>query len=137
MTHWLKQRREILKITQDQLAERLCAGGMNITKAAISKWELGKASLPLQTTSNRHLLAHALELTIPELLALDGYEIAPNPNWSHETRLIAALVETLSPEDRETILVMVNHLKSKNTTSQPSRKHSPTSINPLNKSANG
>ncbi|MBC7870582.1 MAG: helix-turn-helix transcriptional regulator [Chitinophagaceae bacterium] len=110
--HWLKQRRDILGITQDQLAERLTSGGMQITKAAISKWEKGKTPLPLQTAHNRHLIATALELAISELLVLDGYEI--DIDFSRETRLIATLCETLSSQDREFILIMVNHLKTRN-----------------------
>jgi len=124
-SHWLKQRREALQITQEQLAERLSAGGMPLTKAAISKWEVSKAPLPLQTPENRRLIADALELTILELLVLDGYEI--HNEWSHETRLIATLFDTLPPDDQDTVLIMMQHLKDKKTSNQTN--HSKTQPN--------
>ena len=110
--HWLKQRRETLGITQQQLAQRLSAGGMPITKAAISKWELGRTPLPLQTPDNRHLIASVLELSISELLVLAGYEI--EDEWSQNARLVATLFDSLLHQDRETILLLVHHLKAQN-----------------------
>jgi len=118
-THWLKQRREALQITQEQLAERLSAGGMPLTKAAISKWEVSKAPLPLQTPENRRLIADALELTILELLILDGYEI--QDDWSYQTRLVAMLFDSLPPDDQDTVLMMMQHLKDKHTSNHANR----------------
>ena len=109
--HWLRQRRESLKITQEQLAERLSAGGMPITKAAISKWEMGKTPLPLQTPENRKLIAAALELRISELLVMAGYEI--DKDLSPQARLIADMYDRLLEPDRETVLMMMYHLTSK------------------------
>jgi len=109
--HWLKQRRESLKITQEQLAERLSAGGMPITKAAISKWEMGKTPLPLQTPENRKLIADALELSISELLVLAGYEI--DNDMTPQARIIADMYDRLTDTDRETVLMMLFHLTSK------------------------
>ncbi|MBE2270748.1 MAG: helix-turn-helix transcriptional regulator [Anaerolinea sp.] len=109
--NWMKKRREALGITQDGFAERLAQGGIHVTKAAISKWEMGKTPLPLQTPENRSAIAAALELTIPELLACAGYEIGME--WSVQARVVASLFDKLTKADQDTVYLLLTHLRRK------------------------
>ena len=106
---WIKKRRETLGITQEQFAERLAQGGIEVTKAAISKWEVGRTPLPLQTPENRQAFATALELSIKELLICAGYEI--DTQWSTQARLIATLFDQLSAHNQKAVFLLVTHLK--------------------------
>lgn len=118
--NWMKQRRELLGITQDQLGERLAERGLHVTKGAISKWEIGRSPLPLTTPENRRALAEALEMSISELLIHAGYEIGVE--WSHSARLLVSIFETLPPADRRTLLALATMLKGE----QETRSEIPT-----------
>lgn len=87
---WIRQRREALKLSQDDLAARLQIAGLDVTRAAVSHWENGRYSSPLDTAIAIKALADALEVTIGELLAQIGYE-ANGELTSKERQVINAL----------------------------------------------
>ena len=106
----MKKRREALGITQEQFVERLAKHGIDLTKAAISKWEIGKAPLPLNYPNYRRAIADVLEMTIPELLAAAGYELGDT--WSPEAQHVATMFDMLPEDVQDTVIELLAHLKA-------------------------
>jgi transcriptional regulator with XRE-family HTH domain len=103
----MKERRARLGLSQAGLARRLSDLGLAVKKSAVSKWETGQTPLPLQTARNRRAFAHALHLSIFELLVLAGYEI--DPGLSPAARMVAVTYERLSPPQQEAVVGMIEY----------------------------
>ena len=108
--NWMKRRREALDITQEQFVQRLAQHGILLTKAAVSKWEIGKTPLPLNYPNYRRAIADVLEMTIPELLAAAGYELGDT--WSPEAQYVATLFDMLPEDVQNTVIELLAHLKT-------------------------
>lgn len=65
--HFLRQRREELGLSQGDLALRLNARGINLSRKAISEWERGKRRVTLNSPV-REALADALRWNLDELI---------------------------------------------------------------------
>lgn len=108
--NWLRKRREEIGIdTQDELAARLQLEGESFTRAAISHWENDRNNPPLDLQSFRESLARVLELSVPEMLALAGYEVAQGEHSAAGERA-AYIVDELPEEKRNLAIRLLEQL---------------------------
>jgi transcriptional regulator with XRE-family HTH domain len=98
--NWLRQRREELKLNQDELTARLQVEGVAITRASVSNWENGKHSMPLNDPEFRVRLAKAVKLSEREILQLSGYDIGQFGHTDEGERA-ASIVDRLPAEKKE------------------------------------
>jgi transcriptional regulator with XRE-family HTH domain len=89
-SYWFFHRRKELKLNQGSLAERLREAGVDVTQATISAWETGRHNPPMHDPLFRRAFAKALELEIPEMLKMAGYEIesSSNPTEVSDTHMM-------------------------------------------------
>lgn len=99
---WLKQRREELGLSQDELAARLQTEGVEVTRATISNWETGRHKPPLMEEEFRIALSRSIRLSVKEILRQSGYEVVVE--HSHAGEKAAYLVDQLSP-DRQNLAI--------------------------------
>ena len=97
--NWLQQRREELKLTQEELARELQLAGVDISRSAVGSWESGQRSPQLDKTEFRQALARVLQLSEADLLLRAGFPIITK--HSDEAERAAHIVDRLSPEKRE------------------------------------
>lgn len=100
--NWLKQRRNELKLTLDDLAARLQVEGVSISSGAISHWENNRHLPPLDDMEFRQALANALKIDVSTLLKMAGYEVAQKHTDTGEKA--AFLVDKLPPEKQRLAL---------------------------------
>jgi|SRR6185369_14132781 len=72
---WLKERREFLRLSQEDLARRLQVAGLDVTRATVSHWETGRYNSPLESARAIRALADALEVSVTELLTAAGWDL--------------------------------------------------------------
>lgn len=97
---WLKSRREMLKINQDELAARLQIAGFDVSRASVSHWENGRHTPPLHDSKFRRALADALRLDVRSMLNLAGYEVN-NVDHTEAGERAAFIVDQLPPEKQD------------------------------------
>lgn len=101
--NWLKDRREELELSQEELAARLQVDGINISRSGVSAWETGRNNPPLEEETFRKALAHALRLSVHELLIRAGFETLSSKQ-SREAEIAANLIDRMPAEKREMAL---------------------------------
>lgn len=93
---WLKKRRVELNLSQDELAKRIQIAGYDIGSSTVSHWENGRYKMPLNEPDAREAIAVALELSVPDMLLMAGYEIATN--FDESAQRAASIVQNLPPD---------------------------------------
>ncbi len=106
MRDLMKERREQLGLNQGELAKRLNDAGMDITRMAISAWESGRNSTPLDAIPQIRILADVLEIEISDLFRLTDAQVNSEALSPVASR-IALIVDSLTPDTQEMILEMV------------------------------
>lgn len=106
---WLKTQREQLGYSQEELAAQLQLAGVDVSRAAISGWENGYYSPPLDDVKFRTALAQVLQITTTELLARAGFEVEMG-ELSPLGREAAQLVEHLRPEQQRVAIKILRAL---------------------------
>lgn len=96
MTNWIKDRRQQLRISQDDLAARLQTHGIDITRGTISHWEMGRHNPPLDNPLFANALAEALNMSVTEVLMKAGYALSLE-GYSDDARQAAAIVNRMPP----------------------------------------
>ncbi|WP_374239195.1 helix-turn-helix transcriptional regulator [Thiocapsa sp. N5-Cardenillas] len=97
-TNWLRQLREQLNLTQDELTARLQVEGLDISRSTLASWESGRHSPQLLDASVRRALSRSLRVSPVLLLKMSGIELDENHTiWGER---VAALVDQL-PEDKQ------------------------------------
>ena len=99
MGNWLRQRREQLHLSQEDVISKLQLLGINVSRSSLSNWENNKFNPPLEDTEFRNALAQVLMLSMSELLTNAGYEI--NDARSKEAITAAYIIERLPPNAKE------------------------------------
>lgn len=95
--NWLKERRQVLEISQEELAARLQVMGIEVTNKIISHWENGRTPPPLKDAEFRHALASTLKLSVRDVLRLSGYEVGEVTHSEFGERA-ASIVDQLPPD---------------------------------------
>jgi transcriptional regulator with XRE-family HTH domain len=99
----MKERREELGLSQDDLAARLQSAGLNVSRASISHWEMGRYDAPLHDADFRRALATALRLKPRVMLLMAGYEVEDDPH-SEAAERAAYIIDQLPPEKQRLAL---------------------------------
>lgn len=101
--NFIRQRREELKITQEDLVARLQTEGITISRPTLSNWERGEAKPPLDDPDFRRALAKGLRMSVRDLLDESGYEVEKNVH-SDEAERAAYIIDHLPREKRRLVL---------------------------------
>lgn len=102
---WIRERREQLGITQDDLAAMLQVLGYSVGSAAVSHWETGKRQPPLDDASFVSHLADALKLDDSTVLRLSGFAIKHKHGEMAERA--ASLIDKMPSKDQQRILRII------------------------------
>lgn len=102
--NWLKARRRELGLSQEELAARLQVQGIDYTAGAISHWETGRYSIPLEESEFRKALAEALKMSVTAMLIAAGYEV--KQGYSEAAQHAAEIVDQLPPS-RQSLAVSI------------------------------
>lgn len=110
MDHWLKQLREEVHLTQDELAARLQLEGIKkVSRSAVSNWEAGERSVPLREPEFVKALASILRISEPQLMLMAGYSVGSKHTEMAEQA--AYLVDSLPPRKQKLALRLLETLK--------------------------
>ena len=97
---WLKELRNMGKITQDELAARLQSAGQDYSRSMVNHWENGRANPPIDDPKFTETLAWALRIKVPTLLKAAGFELKSQHSELGER--VATLVDDL-PDDKKAL----------------------------------
>lgn len=89
--NWLKRKREELHLSQEELANSLQLRGLDISRATISHWEMGKYAPPYDNPDFVNALAGILNMSVIEILAAAGYKLAIEGLSEKERRIVEAV----------------------------------------------
>lgn len=101
---WIKQRREELNITQEDLAARLQLRGVNVARATIGHWEQGRTPAPFEDPEFVKSLAESLNMGISSVLRNAGYPV--HSRHSEAAEQAAAIIDRL-PEDTQQLVLRI------------------------------
>jgi transcriptional regulator with XRE-family HTH domain len=109
-SEWLRLKREELNLSQDSLAVQLQAEGFDVSRAAISSWEQGRAPSPIDDIRKVRILAKVLHVDIVVLLEIADVEIE-NAHQSESARRAALIVDRMSPAGQKTAIDLLRVLE--------------------------
>lgn len=107
--NWLKENRQKLGLSQDELATQLQVRGIDVSRATVSHWENGRYNIPLENVEVRQALANILRIEVKTLLKLAGYEVESKPH-SDAAERAAWLIDQLPPEKQDLAVRLVEEL---------------------------
>lgn len=107
--NWLKQNRQKLGLSQEELTARLQVAGIDVSRGTVSHWENGRYKIPLENVEVRQALANIFNMDIKTLLKLAGYEVESKPH-SEEAERVAYLIDQLPPDKRNLAVRLVEEL---------------------------
>src|SRR4051794_30304523 len=107
---WIKERREVLGLSQDELVAQLQTAGLDVTRATVSHWETGRYSSPLDSARSIVILADVLKISLADLLKVVGHDVSIG-NYGESARRAAFIVEQLSPDIQEVALEQLQVLQ--------------------------
>lgn len=99
---WIRERREQLGITQEDLAARLQVRGHDFGRTAISHWEKGRYKPPLDNTEFVRAFADVLRLDVQTVLRLSGFEVVSGHSVVGER--LAFIADRLPPAKQQHLL---------------------------------
>lgn len=108
---WIRERREELGLTLDDLAARLQLEGFNYTSGSVGHWERGVRQPPLGKATFVDALSNALKLPKDEIMRLSGYKLSSD--HSSAGARAAAIVDDLDDETQELALKLLEVLAVK------------------------
>lgn len=106
--NWLKERREALGLSQDELTARLQIEGVTVTRGSLSNWETGRHKPPLDEESFRTALSRALKMSVKEILKRSGYDVAVKHSDAAERA--AYLVDQMDEETQDKAVRILEQL---------------------------
>lgn len=104
---FIRQRRNELEISQDELVARLNLRGIAITKGGVGFWERGRNLPPIEDVDFREALALSLEVDVNELMESIGY-IKTDSQRSSDALFAASIIDRLPPKVRT---IAIEYLK--------------------------
>lgn len=106
--NWIRERRNKLDISQEELATQLQIAGFDVTSGSISHWENDRHDPPLTNPDFRKALAQALKISIPNLLSSAGFEVSNR--HSDDAMRAADIVDQLPDGKRELALNILEQI---------------------------
>lgn len=108
--NWIRERRDEIGISQDDLARRLQLEGETIDRSAIGHWENDRRVPRLNNRRFRQALAKALELDEAELLLKSGYHLYSEHTESGEEG--AHIIDRLDPYRQDLAIRLLKALEN-------------------------
>lgn len=106
MEHWLKQLRQEVDLSQDDLAARLQLAGLKYGRSAVGNWESGRAPVPLKDPEFVVALASILKTTENKIMLAAGYRLTTK-NHTQISERIANIVDDLPPDKQQMALRVI------------------------------
>lgn len=103
--NWIKERRQLLGLTQRELVERLSMEGIEVSQSAIAHWETERFNIPLSEKRFREILAKVLKMSVQEILINEGYEV--DRRYGKNAMKAADIVDQLDEGQQELALGML------------------------------
>lgn len=73
---WLRERREFLDLSQEDIAAQLQTMGFEVSRSMVSHWENDRYHLPLNDVRFMKAIAKVFRISLIDLLAAVGYDLA-------------------------------------------------------------
>ncbi len=106
--NWIRQRREELGLTQDELTARLQTEGLDISRSSLSHWEVERAKPPLGDKQSRQAIARALKLSVKDVMKRSGYDVTEIHSSAAERA--AHIVDQLDEDMQDKVVRMLETL---------------------------
>lgn len=106
--NWIRQRREELGLTQDELTAKLQTEGLDVSRSSLSHWEVGRVNPPLKDEPSRRAIARALKLSVKEVMKRSGYDVSEIHSSAAERA--AHIVDQLDDEMQDKVVKMLEAL---------------------------
>lgn len=106
---WMQERRKELRLSQEELANRLQAEGWDISRSSVSAWEQGYNNPPVDKEGFLTVLSTVFKMSVPEILAAFGYQTsveATSPEIIRATELMRKLPSNAQKEALEHIEIV-------------------------------
>lgn len=107
----IRERREELRITQEDLGIAITLHGFNVSRSTISSWELERCHFPVRIKEARLALARALKLSEEEI-AKAG-DLLVETDFSENALKAASIIDRLTEETQETAIIILSALEQK------------------------
>lgn len=105
--HWIRQRREQLKISQEELSARLQVKGFDISRATVAHWEQGRYFSPINNPEFAKALATALDIGVLDMFIRAGFDL----NIQDQKAAIGAeIIHKLPSNRQDTAIVILEQL---------------------------
>lgn len=106
--NWLRQRRDELGLTQEELTAKMQVEGVEMGRSTLSHWETERYKPPLSDEKSRAAIARALKLSVKEVLKRSGYDVAEV--HSNAAERAAHIVDQLDSETQDKVVKMLEAL---------------------------
>lgn len=106
---WLKNRRQHLGMSQEDLAARLQLAGFDFERSTVGHWEQARYRPPFENPSFVKAMSEILDLPIPKMLYMAGFEIQTTHGELAEQA--AYLIDSLPPDKQKLALRILEQFK--------------------------
>lgn len=106
--NWLKERRDELGLTQEEMTARMQVEGVPMLRSSLSNWETGKFNPPIKDAKSRAALARALKLSVKEVMRRSGYDVTLTHSEAAERA--AYIIDQLDTDTQDKVVKMLEAL---------------------------
>jgi len=96
-------------MSQEDLSARLQLAGFDIGRSTIGHWEQSRYSPPFDNPQFTKILAEILDLPVPVMLQMAGFEL--NITHSDAGERVAHMVDEMPPEVQDLVVRIVEQFK--------------------------
>jgi hypothetical protein len=100
---FIREQRGARRLSLQQLSNLLAHHGYDVTRAAISSWEVGRTIPPIHDNGFRRALAAAFGMSEDEMLSLMGF----TKEMTLEARLAMEVINKLPEPERKRLLAVI------------------------------
>lgn len=105
----IRDRREELRLTQEDLGIAMTLHGFNVSRSTVSSWELERCHFPVRIKEARLALARALKLSEEEIAKAGGLVV--NSEFSEIALRAASIMDRLSEQHQATAITILAALE--------------------------
>lgn len=106
---WLKNRRQHLGMSQEDLAARLQLSGFDIARSTVSHWEQARYRPPFENPAFVKVMSEILDLDVPKMLYMAGFDIQTTHGELAEQG--AYIIDSLPPDKQRLAIRLLETLK--------------------------
>ena len=111
--NWIKRRRRELRMSQQELSDRLLLEGVDVSRGTISHWEAGIRAVSYDDPELVNALANVLSMSVVGVLIEAGYKI-DREGFSENAKRAAEIVDLMPPRRQNTALHVLEQLLTEN-----------------------